>query len=127
MKSIKQIIREEINDFDWTSEIEPMKPEMGFLKDNFDNLKKVVKSDKTFYVDNERKPLFYYYQDEENRAVYVNYDRIWSILRRDFGLNSNGIEEVITRWLEETYNLRGLTPQISASLALLASWKVPII
>ena len=110
MKSIKQIIREEINDFDWTSEIKPMKPEMEWLKSNFDNLKPVVKGDKTLYVDNKNKPLFMYHQDEEDKVVYVNFDRIWSVLRDDFGLNYGEIEELIKRWLESTYNLRGFTP-----------------
>jgi hypothetical protein len=39
---IKKILKEEINDFDWVSDIQPMKPEMVFLKDNFDNLKSRV-------------------------------------------------------------------------------------
>jgi hypothetical protein len=107
MKSIKQIIREEINDFDWVNDIEPMKPEMEWLKDNFDNLKPVVKSDKTFYVDNKRKPLFYYYHGGEKGVVWINYRRIWLVLRKDFGLKMGEIEELIKRWLDETYNLRG--------------------
>jgi len=116
MKSIKQIIREEINDFDWISEIEPMKPEMGWLKDNFDNLKPVIKGDRTFYVDSERKPLFMYYQDEENGDVFMDYNRIWSVLEGDFGLKRDETQELIKEWLESTYNLRGLTPIFSQSV-----------
>jgi hypothetical protein len=108
--NIKKIIKEEIDDFNWVGDVEPMEPGMEFLKDNFDNLKKVIKDERTFYVDSKRKPLFYYYQDSENRAVYINYGRIWSILEKDFGLSYNEIQELITRWLEGTYNLRGLTP-----------------
>jgi hypothetical protein len=63
-----------------------MKPEMEFLKDNFDNLKKVIKGDRTYYVDSERKPLFMYYQDLDIGVVWVSYDRIWSVLEKDFGL-----------------------------------------
>ena len=125
MKNLRKIIREEINDFDRTPEIEPMKPEMKWLKDNFDNLKPIVKSDRTYYVDNERKPLFYY-QNEENGDVYIGYDRIWSILRKDFGLNYDETQELIKRWLEETYNLRGFTP-IQTWVLPVGSWNQPII
>ena len=100
----------ESNDFDWISEIEPMKPEMGWLKDNFDNLKPVIKDIRTYYVDSERNPIFYYYQDSENGDVYISYGRIWSVLKKDFGLNRTEIQELIKGWLEETYNLRRLTP-----------------
>jgi hypothetical protein len=97
-------------DFDWVKNIQPMEPGMEFLKDNFDNLVGVIRDNKTFYMDSERKPLFYYYQGEENGVVWINYERIWSILEKDFGLSYNEIQELITRWLEGTYNLRGLTP-----------------
>jgi hypothetical protein len=99
-----------MNDFDWVKDIQPMKPEMEFLKDNFDNLEKVIKDDQTYYVDSERKPLFMYEQDEENGYVWVSYYRIWSVLEEDFGLKYSEIQELIKVWLGETYNLRGLTP-----------------
>ena len=109
--SIRKIIKEEIDNFDWIGDIEPMKPEMEFLKDNFDNLNKVIKGDKTFYVDSEQKPLFMYYQDSENGYVWMDYDRIWSILEKDFGLKDGETQELIKRWLEEGYNLGGFTPK----------------
>tara|TARA_R110000803_G_scaffold4416_6_gene14883 strand:+ start:2876 stop:3220 length:345 start_codon:yes stop_codon:yes gene_type:complete len=108
--NIKKIIKEEIKDFDWTKDIEPMKPEMEFMKDNFGNLMVVTKGDKTYYVDSEQKPLFQYKQDLENGLVYIHYHRIWSVLEKDFGLNRTEIKGLIKRWLDETYNLRGLTP-----------------
>ena len=108
---IRKIIKEEIDNFDWVRDIQPMKPEMEFLKDNFDNLQKVIKGDKTFYVDSEQKPLFMYYQDSENGRVWVDWDRIWSVLRNDFGLDYGEIKELIRGWLEEAYNLRGFTPE----------------
>tara|TARA_R110000803_G_scaffold13218_5_gene37318 strand:- start:2187 stop:2564 length:378 start_codon:yes stop_codon:yes gene_type:complete len=124
--NIKKIIKEEIDDFDWVKDVEPMKPGMEFLKDNFDNLKRVIKDDKTYYVDSERKPLFMYYQDEENGFVYISYERIWAILEEDFGLNHSEIQELIKVWLEETYNLRGFTPTVPSYVEEL-SWKRPII
>jgi hypothetical protein len=107
---IKRIIKEEINDFGWVSDVQPMKPEMEFLKDNFDNLNKVIKGDEIYYVDSERKPLFMYEQDEENGYVWVSYGRIWSVLVKDFNLKRTEIQELIKDWLEGSYKLRGLTP-----------------
>ena len=97
-------------DFDWVKDIQPMEPGMEFLKDNFDNLVEVIKGDRMYYVDSERKPLFYYKQDSENGFVWVSNSRIWSVLSKDFGLNYGEIENLIKVWLGETYNLRGFTP-----------------
>ena len=84
-----------------------------WLNNKFGNLKPIVKGDKTFYINEDRIILFYYYQDEKNGYVYINYNEIWSFLESIFGLESLQIKSIITYWLEETYNLKGLTPIIS--------------
>jgi hypothetical protein len=104
MKNIKRIIKEEINDFGWAKDIEPMEPQMEFLKDNFDNLQKVIKDGGVYYVDSGYSCIF----SEENGNVLVNYNKIWS--EKDFGLKTTEIQEIIKRWLGETYNLEGFTP-----------------
>jgi hypothetical protein len=109
---IKKIIKEEIDDFNWVGDVEPMEPGMEFLKDNFDDLKKVIKDDKTYYVDSDREPLFMYYQDLDIGVVWVSYDRIWSVLGTEYGLKHTEIQGLIKDWLGETYKLRGLTPSI---------------
>jgi hypothetical protein len=81
-----------------------------WLNKEFGGLTKVVKSDKAFYVDENRKPLFYYYQDSKNGYVYINYDKIWVFFESIFGLNTLQTKEILKVWLEETYNLRGVTP-----------------
>jgi hypothetical protein len=81
-----------------------------WLNNKFGNLKPIVRDDKTFYVNEDRLVLFYYYQDKKNGYVYINYDEIWSFLESIFGLESLQIKDIITYWLEETYNLKGLTP-----------------
>ena len=81
-----------------------------WLNDKFGNLTEVVRGYKTFYINEDRIILFYYYQHEKNGFVYINYDEIWSFLKSIFGLESEQIKGVITHWLEETYNLKGLTP-----------------
>ena len=84
-----------------------------WLNDKFGNLTEVVRGYKTFYINEDRIILFYYYQHEKNGFVYINYDEIWSFLKSIFGLESEQIKGVITHWLEETYNLKGLTPLLS--------------
>jgi hypothetical protein len=83
---------------------------LKWLNKGFGDLTPVVKDDKTFYVDKDRKPLFFYYQDSKNGYVYVNYERIWVFFESIFGLNYSDSQEIVKVWLEETYNLRGVTP-----------------
>jgi hypothetical protein len=83
---------------------------LKWLNKEFGNLTPVVKGDRTFYIDKDRLPLFYYYQDEKNGWVYVNYVRIWSLLESVFSMNHLEISELLKVWLEDTFNLRGVTP-----------------
>jgi hypothetical protein len=85
---------------------------LNWLNKEFGDLTLAVVGDKTYYVDKDRKGLFYYYQDSKNvmNYVYINYDKIWIFFESIFGLNTSQINEILTIWLEETYNLRGLTP-----------------
>jgi hypothetical protein len=48
--------------------------------------------------------------DKENEDVYINYDVIWLFFRRGIGLNYNEIQGIMKKWLDEVYNLRGITP-----------------
>ncbi len=101
------------------------KSALKWLNREFGDLTPVVKDEKTYYVDEDRKPLFMYYQDEENGYVYINYDRIWVFFESIFGLNTLQTKEILKVWLEETYNLRGITPYKS-DVILLNRWKRPI-
>jgi hypothetical protein len=83
---------------------------LKWLNKEFGDLTPAVVGDKTFYVDENRKPLFYYYQDSKNGYAYMNYERIWVFFESIFGLNTLQTKEILTIWLEETYNLRGVTP-----------------
>jgi hypothetical protein len=81
-----------------------------WLNKEFGDLTKVVKDDRIYYVDKDRKPLFYYNQDSKSGDVYVNYNRMWVFFNSIFGLNTSQTQEILTIWLEQTYNLRGVTP-----------------
>ena len=83
---------------------------LTWLNNNFGDLTPSVKGNKTYYVNEERIPLFYYYQDKKNGYVYISYDEIWSFLESMFDMDYQQIQGVIRDWVEETYNLKGLTP-----------------
>jgi hypothetical protein len=75
------------------------------------DLTKVVKSSRTFYVNKDGLPLFYYYHFKKNGDVYISYDIIWSFFESNFNMNDFQIQEILKVWLSETYNLKGLTPE----------------
>jgi hypothetical protein len=100
-----------MNDFDWVKEVEPMEPEMEYLKDNFDNLKPIIKGDKTYYIDSKQKPVFFYYQDNSISDIYFDYLRIWDYLMDNFNINHQKIRELIGVWVKDTYNIYGLIPE----------------
>ena len=83
---------------------------LKWLNKEFGDLIPAIVGDKTFYVDRDQRPLFYYYQDSKNGNVYINYDRIWVFFESIFGLNTLQTKEIMKVWLDETYNLRGITP-----------------
>jgi hypothetical protein len=80
---------------------------LKLLNKEFGNLTPVVKSGKTFYVDDVGKIIFYYYQKLRNDIIYVNNDRVWFLIESIFGLEELETELVLKVWLKETYNLRG--------------------
>jgi len=88
------------------------KSALKWLNKEFGDLTPVEKDDKTFYVNKDRLPLFYYYElmGSENDLVYINYNRIWVFFEDIFGLDHSQIENILNVWLEQNYNLRGFTP-----------------
>ena len=91
---------------------------LKWLNKEFGNLTSVVRDNKTFYVDKDRLPLFYYYRDEKNGWIYINYNRLWSLLESIFSMKDLEIKGLLVVWLEDTYNLRGVTPQRSLNCSL---------
>ena len=86
---------------------------LKWLNKEFSDLTEVVKDHRTYYVDENGKPLFYYIQDSKYKDIYINYGRMWVFFNSIFGLNTLQTKEILTIWLEETYNLRGFVPGIS--------------
>ena len=62
--------------------------------------------DSVFFVKGKK---VYMEQDLENDDLWVDYYTIWSDLENMFDLKYNEIQSIITKWVEVTYNLRGVT------------------
>ena len=76
----------------------------------FDDLE-VVQSD-----EEENLTLFRYKKgsnlmvyDRKSEYVYIDYSDIWSFLEDGFGLNYSKAQAFTKRWVDEAYNLRGVT------------------
>jgi len=48
--------------------------------------------------------------DRKNDHVFIDYHKIWSFLKKVFGLNYSEIQQLTEEWLSKVYNLRGVTP-----------------
>ena len=87
---------------------------LKWLNKEFGDLTKVVGDNETFYVDKDRKPLISYYKDDLRNygTVYINYDRIWVFFKSIFRMGYVQTDEILKIWLEQTYNLKGVNPEI---------------
>ena len=83
---------------------------LNWLDNKFGNLTKVVKYDKTYYVDQNGLTVFYYYQDDKDKVVFIDYTRIWIFFESIFDMEYKQIQDILKIWLGETYNLSGYLP-----------------
>ncbi len=79
----------------------------------FNNLE-VVQSEQepnwTLYRFEKGKNMMVYDKEYEYEYVYINFDVIWSFFSMGIGLKYDEIKEIMEKWLDEVYNLRGVTP-----------------
>jgi hypothetical protein len=50
--------------------------------------------------------------DKKNEGVYINYNVLWSFFDSGFDIKFDDIQGIMSKWLDEVYNLRGVTPSI---------------
>ena len=48
--------------------------------------------------------------NKENEYVYIHFQLIWSFFRDGIGLKFDETQDIMKRWLDDDYNLRGVTP-----------------
>ena len=90
------------------------------LFDGLDVVQSKEKPDLTLFRYKPNHNLMVY--DRENGVVYVSYKDIWSVLKSNFGINYSEIQVVIKEWLDEVYNLRGVTPVTVTVKGLPSRW-----
>lgn len=80
----------------------------------FDDLEQVQsKEEKHSTLFRYKKGNNYMIYDRKNEDVYINYYEIWSFLEDNFGVSYYETQRITQDWLDEVYNLRGVTSRAS--------------
>ena len=103
-----------VGDFNNLSQLLNINSPMDFLHlfDDLDIVQSKERKDWTLFRYEKYKNLMIY--DRENYVVYINYYEIWSFLKDGFGLNYTETQELTKTWLDEVYDLRGITTNITS-------------
>ena len=120
-ETLKQSLIDEIKEYGFKDTVE--------MVGGIDNLFKVLNIetpmdylhlfDDLDVVQSEEEPnwTLFRYQPKHNlmiydrKIVYINYDEIWSVLGEHFELSYTETQELTKIWLNEVYNLRGITTE----------------
>jgi len=88
----------------------------------FDNLEQVQSEEyENYTLFRYKKGNNYMIYDRKNEVVLINYDEIWTFLSNKFGLNYSEIKSLTEGWLDEVYNLRGVTTK-NNEIELILGW-----
>ena len=90
---------------------------MQWLNEKFGKLKIVVDDNIVFsrssinYFDDNGEIIikFYKHRDKDDNFL-INNDLVWSLFNKGFILGYHNTQEILSTWLEETYELTGMTP-----------------
>ena len=82
---------------------------LHFLNKGYGNLTEYKTDEYPDYVYHIRGKKVYMIQDIKNGELWVEYYTIWRDLENWFLLKYKDIQSIITKWVEEIYNIRGLT------------------
>lgn len=90
---------------------------LQWLNEKFGKLKIVVDDNSVFsrssinYFDDNGEIIikFYKHRDKDDNFL-INNDLVWSIFNKGFILSYHNTQEILSTWLEETYELTGMTP-----------------
>ena len=90
---------------------------LQWLNEKFGKLKIVDDDNSVFsrssinYFDDNGEIIikFYKHRDKDDNFL-INNDLVWSLFNKGFILSYNTTQEILSTWLEETYELTGMTP-----------------
>ena len=120
-ESLKGSLKERVKDYGWkvTAEMVNGPEVLAKLAFNNDPMEFLHMFDDMDVVQSETNPnqtLFRYENvynlmiyNKKSGSVYLSYYDIWLFLEDGFGLNYSETQELTTRWVGESYNLRGVT------------------
>ena len=120
-ESLKQNLKQQIKDYGWRDTAEMVNGSEELAKLAFDNdpMEFLHMFDDMDFVQSKSEKywtLFRYEKghnlmiyDRKNEYVYIDYSDIWLFLEDGFGLNYSEIQAFTTRWVDESYNLKGVT------------------
>ena len=78
----------------------------------FDDLEQVQSEEyENYTLFRYKKGNNYMIYDREKKVVYISYYEIWLFLEDKFGLDDYEIKSLTEGWLDEVYNLRGVTTE----------------
>ena len=98
-----------VNGFDNFVKIMDIDSPMSFLH-LFNDLEVVDSEENAGYVLFRYEPKYnLMIYNRKNESVYIDYDEIWSVMEDKFGLEYREIQGLTEEWLDEVYNLRGVT------------------
>ena len=89
---------------------------LKWLNKEFGDLTPTDSNDRTYYIDKNGDPLFYYIHGETYNVVYIKDDRIWELIESIFSLNYEQTFSILKEWLGETYNITRPAPKRSLFL-----------
>ena len=130
-ESLKQNLKQQVKEFGFKDTAELVGGaenlvKLGFnnnpmeflhLFDDLDVVQSEEKQDWTLFRYKKHENLMIY--DRKNEIVYINYYEIWSVLEDKFGLKYSETQELTKIWLDEVYNLKGVTLLLTEKGALL--------
>jgi len=130
-ESLKHNLKQQIKDYGWRDTAEMVNGSKELAKLAFDNDPMeflhmfddmdVVQSESdinwTLFKYEKRNNLMVH--NKKNKYVYIDYSDIWLFLKEGFGLKHSDIQAFTTRWVDESYNLKGVTTDSSFKIFII--------
>jgi len=124
-ESLKHNLKQQIKDYGWRDTAEMVNGPEELAKLAFDNdpmeflhmfndmdvVQSKSEKDLTLYRYEKGHNLMIY--DKKNKYVYIDYSDIWLFLEDGFERKYSDIQVFTKRWVDEAYNLRGVTTYAS--------------
>jgi len=87
---------------------------MSWMNENFgpDQLEVVTSDEYPNSIFYRKNGVVVMEQDKKTKYFWFDYNEIWSIFERFFGMEYKEIQSFLRYWLEETLNLEGFTPEL---------------